>query len=137
MNSSHERHVPSQEKPKSMNHTFSKITRWWNIRKTKISSRSCHHIALITSFPMSQEFCNSDSVWESYANFSEDAQTFLGKNELLLYCYKRKPQTSLHKFTSLHPSLTAFGCVYIHIKVDMFHAVRLVFKGKSGKNFNF
>ena len=35
------------------------------------------HIALVTIFPTSQEFCNSDSVWESYANFSEDAQNFL------------------------------------------------------------
>ena len=25
---------------------------------------------------MIQEFCNSDSIWESYANFSEDAQKF-------------------------------------------------------------
>ena len=61
----------------SMNHTFSKIKIWRNNRKTKINSISCHHIALITIFPMSQEFCNSDSVWESYANFSEDAQNFL------------------------------------------------------------
>ena len=29
---------------------------------------------------MSQEFCNSDSVWESYANFSEDDQNFLLQN---------------------------------------------------------
>ena len=70
-------HVPSQEKPKSMNHTFSKITRWRNNRKTKINSRSCHQITLVTSFPTSQEFCNSDSVWESYAIFSEDAQKLL------------------------------------------------------------
>ena len=49
----------------------------------------------------------------------------------------KKPQTNLYEFTSLHPSLTVFGCVYIHIKVDMFHAGRLVFKGKSGKKFNF
>ena len=25
---------------------------------------------------MSQEFCSSNSVWESYVNFSEDAQNF-------------------------------------------------------------
>ena len=75
MNSIHERHVPSQEKPRSMDHTFSKIKIWRNNRKTKINSRSCHHIALVTSFPMSQEFCNS--VWESHANFSEDAQKFI------------------------------------------------------------
>ena len=39
------------------------------------------------------------------------------------------------KFTFLPPSLTVFGCVYIHIKVDMFHVGQLVFKGKSGKKF--
>ena len=71
MNSIHERHVSSQEKPRRMNHKFMKITRWINNRKTEINYRSCHHIALVTIFPMSQEFCNSDSVWESYANFSE------------------------------------------------------------------
>ena len=38
MNSIHERHVPSEEKPKRMNHTFLKITRWRNKRKTKINS---------------------------------------------------------------------------------------------------
>ena len=54
MNSIHERHVPSQEKPRSMNHTFLKITRWRNNIKTKINSISCHHIALATSFPTSQ-----------------------------------------------------------------------------------
>ena len=45
--------------------------------KNKKNSRSCHHIALVTSFPTSQEFCNFDSVWKSYDNFSEDAQKFL------------------------------------------------------------
>ena len=74
MNSIHERHVPSQEKPRSMNPTFLKITRWRNRRKPKISSRSCHHISLVTSFP---EFCNSTSIWKSYVNFSEDAHKFL------------------------------------------------------------
>ena len=59
------------------NHTFPKITRWRNSRKNKINSRSCHHIALVTIFPPSQEFCNSNSIWESYANFSEVAQKFL------------------------------------------------------------
>ena len=49
----------------------------------------------------------------------------------------KKNQTNLHKLTSLHSWLSVFGCVYLHIKVDMFHAGRLVFKGKSGKNFNF
>ena len=77
MNSIHERHVPSQEKPINMNHTVLKITRWRNSIKTKIISRSCHHISLIIIFPTSQEFCNSDSVWESYANFNEDAHKFL------------------------------------------------------------
>lgn len=77
MNSIHERHVPLQEKPRSMSHTFLKIIRSRNNRQTKRNSRSCHHIALVTSFPTSQEFCNSDSVWESYANFSKDAQKFL------------------------------------------------------------
>ena len=62
--------------PRSMSHTFLKIIRWRNSRKTEINSRSCRHISLITSFPTSQEFCNSDSVWESYVNFSEDAQIF-------------------------------------------------------------
>ena len=90
MNSIHERHVPSQEKPKRMNHTFLKITRWRNSRQTKRNYRSCHHIALTTSFPTSQELCNSDSVWESYANFSEDAQKFLSKSRLLLYCCEKK-----------------------------------------------
>ena len=89
MNSIHKRHVSSQERPRRMNHTFQKITRWRNSRKNKIKSRSCHHIALIKIFPMSQEFCNSDSVWESYANFIEDAQKFLCKNELLLCCCKK------------------------------------------------
>ena len=73
------RDVPSQEKPRGMNHTFLKITRWRNSRKNKISSISCHHIALITSFSTSQEFCTSDSIWESYANFSEDTQKLLHK----------------------------------------------------------
>ena len=76
MNSIHERHVSSQEKHRSMNHTFSKITRW-NTRKTKIISISCHHISLITIFITSQEFCNSKSIWESYVNFSDDAHKFL------------------------------------------------------------
>ena len=49
----------------------------------------------------------------------------------------KKPQTNLHEFTSLLASLIVFGFLYLHIKVDMFHANRLVFKGKSGKNFNF
>ena len=62
MNSIHERHVSSQEKPKSMNHTFSKITRLRKNRKPKIIPISCHYIALITIFPTSQELCNSDSV---------------------------------------------------------------------------
>ena len=57
--------------------TLLKNARWRKSRKTKRNSRSCHHIALVTRFPMSQEFCNSDSIWESYANFSEDARTFL------------------------------------------------------------
>ena len=77
MNSIHERHVPSQEKPKSTNHTFSKIKTWRKNRKPKINYISCHHIFLVTRFPMSQEFCNYDFVWESYANFSEDAQNFI------------------------------------------------------------
>ena len=77
MNSIHVRHVSSQEKPRSMNHTFLKITRWRKNRKNKINSISCHHIAFVTIFSTIQEFCNFDSVWESYANFSEDAQTFL------------------------------------------------------------
>ena len=77
MNSIHERHVPSQEKHRSMNHTFSNITRLINNRQTKRNSISCHPISLVTSFPMSQELCNFDSVWESYANFSEDAQKFI------------------------------------------------------------
>ena len=76
MNSIHERHVSSQEKPKRMNHTFSKITIWRNSRKTKRNSRSSHHIAFLTIFPTSQEFCNSDSGWERYVNFSEDAHKF-------------------------------------------------------------
>ena len=77
INSIHERHVSSQEKPKSMNHTFSKITILRKNRKPKIIPISCHYIALITIFPTSQEFCNSDSVWENYANFSEHAQKFI------------------------------------------------------------
>ena len=48
----------------------------------------------------------------------------------------KKPQSNLHEFTSLLASLIVFGCLYIHIKVDMFHADRLVFKGKNGKNLN-
>ena len=75
MNFIHERHVPSQEKPKSMNHIFLKIKRWRNNRQTKRNSRLCHHIALTTNFPMSQEFCNYDSVWESYVNFNESLQS--------------------------------------------------------------
>ena len=75
MNSIHERHAPSQEQPRSMDHIFLKITIWRNNRQTKINSRSCHHIALATSFPTSQEFCNSDSVWESYVNFCESLQS--------------------------------------------------------------
>ena len=75
MNSIHERHVSSQEKPISMNHIFLKITRWRNNRQTKTNSRSCHYTALGPSFPTSQEFCNSDSVWESYANFSDSLQS--------------------------------------------------------------
>ena len=60
-----------------MNHILPKITRWRNSRKIKWNSRSCHHIELVTSFPTSQEFCNFEYVWESYANFSEDAQKSL------------------------------------------------------------
>ena len=137
MNSIHGRHVPSQEKPRSMKHTFLKITRRRNSRKNKISSRSCHHIALVTSFPTSQEFCNSDSVWQSYINFSEDAQKILCKNELpFCYCKKNSNRSPLSLLIYLHHWLF-FGFFYIHIKVDMFHAVWLVFKVKSGKNFNF
>ena len=77
MNSIHKRHVPSQEKPRRMNHNFLKIIRWINTRQSKRNSSSYHHITLVTIFPMSQEFCNFFSVWESYANFSEDAQKFL------------------------------------------------------------
>ena len=75
MNSIHERHVPSQEKPKSMNHTFLKITRLRNSIKTKIKSISYHHKSLATRFSTSQEFCNYDSIWESYANFSESLKS--------------------------------------------------------------
>ena len=56
MNSIHERHVPLLEKPKSMNHTFLKITRWINNRQTKIITIPFHHIYLVTGFPMSKEF---------------------------------------------------------------------------------
>ena len=56
--------------------TFLKIIIWRNGRQTKKKSRSCHHIALITIFPMSQEFFNSDFGWGRYANFSEDANKF-------------------------------------------------------------
>ena len=136
MNSSYyERHVPLQEKPRSMNHTFLKIIRWRNSRQTKIKSISCHLISLVTRFPTSQNFCNSDFVWESYANFSEDSQKFLCKTNCSSAA--KKPQTNLHEFTSLLTSLIVFGCLYIHIKMDMFHAGRLVFTGKSGKNLNF
>ena len=75
MNSIHERHVSSQEKTKSMNHTFLKIKVWRKNRQTQIKSTSCHHIALATSLPTSYEFYNSDSVWESYVNFSESLQS--------------------------------------------------------------
>ena len=77
MTSIHERTVSSQQKPKRKNHTFLNITRWRNHRKTKIISISCHHMAIVTIFPMSQEFCNFDYVWESYANYNEDDQKFL------------------------------------------------------------
>ena len=77
MNSIHERHVPLQEKQWNMNHNLLKITRWIKSKKTKRNSITCHHISLVTIFPMSQEFCISNSVWERYANFSEDAQKFL------------------------------------------------------------
>ena len=80
INSIHERHVPSQKKPRSMNHTFLKIIIWRNSRQTKRSFILCHHIALVTSFPTSHEFCNSNFVWESYVNLSEDAQKFLSQN---------------------------------------------------------
>ena len=50
---------------------------WWRNNRKKINFISCHHISLITSFPTSQEFCNFDSIWESYSNFSEDAQKSL------------------------------------------------------------
>ena len=90
MNSIHERHVPSQETPRKINITFPNITRWRNSRQTKIKYISYHHISLMKNFPTSQVFCNSDSVWESYANFSEDAQKFLSKSRLLLYCCEKK-----------------------------------------------
>ena len=134
MNSIHERHAITRE-TQSMNHTFLKITRWRNKRQTKRYSISCHHIALITSFPTSQEFCNSDSVWESYFNLVKMPKSFSVKMNCSSATAK-KPQTNLHKFTSTS-IIDFFGCVYIHIKVDMFHVGRLVFKGKSGKNFNF
>ena len=103
MKSIHERHVPSQEKPRRMNHTFPKITIWRKIIKNKRNSRSCHHITLATNFPMIQQFCNFDSVWESYANFSEDAQKFLCKNELLLCCCEKTSDQSprIHFSTSI------------------------------------
>ena len=56
MNSIHERHVPSQEKPRSMNHTFLKITRWRNNRKNKINYRSYCHISLKKSFQWANNF---------------------------------------------------------------------------------
>ena len=71
--------------------TLLKITRWRKSRKNKRNSRSYHHISLVTSFPTSQEFCNSDSVWESYANFSEDAHKF--------FC---------HKISHLSPRVAKF-----------------------------
>ena len=85
MNSIHERHVSSQEKPRRMNHTFLKITRWRNNRQPKKNSRLCHHIALVTSFPTSQEFCNFDSVWESYLNFSEDTHKVFPPQSFTLF----------------------------------------------------
>ena len=110
MNSIHERHVSSQEKPKRMKHTFSKITRK-NCRKTKIISISCHHIELVTSFPMSQTFCNFDSVWESYANFSEDAQKFLCKNKLLLCCCEKTSNQS----PRIHFSTSIIDCFWMSL----------------------
>ena len=103
MNSIHERHVSSQEKPKRLNHTFPKITRWRNSRQTKRKSISCHHISLITIFPTIQEFCNSDFVWESYANFSEDAQKFICKYELFLFYYgKNLRAISMNSILYIH-----------------------------------
>ena len=137
MNSINERQVSSEEKPKCMNHTFLKIKILRNSRQTKRNSRSCHHIDLVIRFPMSQEFCNSDSVWESYANFSEDAQKILSKNKLLLCCCEKNLRPiSMNSLLSIHHWMFLDG-FYIHNKVDMFHAGLLVFKGKSGKNFNF
>ena len=114
MNYIHERHVPSQEKPKSMNHTFSKIKKWRNNRKTKINSISCHCIALVTSFSTSQEFCNFDSVWESYANFSEDAQTFL-----------------LHKVSHFSPRVVKYQRqTWLMNKRNVWYSIYIVHGGK-------
>ena len=75
MSSIHERHVPSQEKPTSMNHKFPNMTRERNNIETKIISRYIYHISLATFFPTSQNFCNSDTIWESYAIFRESLQS--------------------------------------------------------------
>ena len=132
MNSIHERHVPSQEKPRRMSHTFLKIMRWRNSRQTKTNSRSCHHISLITSFPTSQVFLNSDSVWESYANFSEDAQKFLSKSRLLLYCYEKNVRLiSTNSLLYIHHWLFLEVFIYTlkwtcFMLVDLYSKVRVV-----------
>ena len=112
MNSIHERHVSSQAKPRSMNHTISKSKIWRNNRKTKINSISCHYIALITMFPTIKEFFNSDFVWESYVNFSEDAQTILCKNELLL-CYFEKTSDQ-YPWIHFSTSIIDFFCMCLY-----------------------
>ena len=110
----YERHVPSQEKPRSTSHTFLNITIWRNNIETKIKSISYHQMAFVTIFPMSQEFCNSDYVWESYANFSKDPQTFLCKNGLLLCCCEKTSNQSpwIHFSTSIIDYF--WMCLYTH-----------------------
>ena len=108
-----ETYVITRETQKNEPHLLT-ITRWRNRIQTKRNSISSHHISLITIFPMSQEFCNAGSVWESYANFSEDAQKFLCKNELLLYCCEKNLRPVSTEFTSLPPMLAFWMCLYTH-----------------------
>ena len=132
MNYIHERHVPSQEKPRRMNHTFPNVTRWRNNIQTKTNSRSCHHISLVTIFPTSQEVCNSDSVWESYSNFSEDAQELLCKNKMLLCCYEKNVRPiSTNSLLYIHHWLFLEVFIYTlkwtcFMLVDLYSKVRVV-----------
>ena len=83
---------------------------------------------------MSQEFWNSDSVWESYANFNEDAQKFLCKTN----CSSAAEKKTLDLTPQIHFSTSIIDCfwmcLYTH-KTGHVSYWPTCLQGKSEKNF--